>query len=211
MQDRVSEAQLCLGWWPFSANPPRSSALSGSGHTARALPKDRTPHPDQSREAKETAGAGRRPEQLSTWSRWPSRRVWVGAGEQAEGPGLGGRGPGAGAGARGLGVEAEEPASERGAGALEPARRRGGGGGEGGSGCVCRSWRGRRCVRMTRGEGPGRALPVPLLLPLEAAPRQRDRGAEKRPAAATTACAAAPPGLGPRPPASCASPAPPAP
>uniref|UniRef100_A0A452UMJ9 Arf-GAP with GTPase, ANK repeat and PH domain-containing protein 3 n=1 Tax=Ursus maritimus TaxID=29073 RepID=A0A452UMJ9_URSMA len=98
MQDRVSEAQLCLGWWPFSANPPRSSALSGSGHTARALPKDRTPHPDQSREAKETAGAGRRPEQLSTWSRWPSRRVWVGAGEQAEGPGLGGRGPGAGAG-----------------------------------------------------------------------------------------------------------------
>ncbi|XP_059877104.1 arf-GAP with GTPase, ANK repeat and PH domain-containing protein 3 isoform X3 [Delphinus delphis] len=49
---------------------------------------------------------------------------------------------------------------------------------------------------MTRGEGPGRALPVPLLLPLEAAPRQRDRGAGKRPAAVATACAAAPPGGG---------------
>lgn len=60
---------------------------------------------------------------------------------------------------------------------------------------MCRSRRGRRCVRMTRGEGPGRALPVPLLLPLEAAPRRRDLSAGKRRAAAP-ACAAAPSGLG---------------
>lgn len=65
----------------------------------------------------------------------------------------------------------------------------------GGLGCVCRSRRGRRCVRMTRGEGPGRALPVPLLLPLEAAPRRRDLSAGKRRAAAP-ACATAPFGLG---------------
>lgn len=102
-------------------------------------------------------------------------------------------GPHAAANARLLGVEAAELASERGAGAqgdaLEGRGRLGGG-----LGCVCRSRRGRRCVRMTRGEGPGRALPVPLLLPLEAAPRRRDLGAGKRRAAAP-ACAAAPSGL----------------
>nr|XP_020031956.1 arf-GAP with GTPase, ANK repeat and PH domain-containing protein 3 isoform X2 [Castor canadensis] len=59
---------------------------------------------------------------------------------------------------------------------------------------------------MTRGEGPGRALPVPLLLPLEAAPRQRDLGAGKRQAAATACAAAVPSGLGPRSSAPCISP-----
>uniref|UniRef100_A0A8I3N9B9 ArfGAP with GTPase domain, ankyrin repeat and PH domain 3 n=1 Tax=Canis lupus familiaris TaxID=9615 RepID=A0A8I3N9B9_CANLF len=42
-QDRVSEAQLCLGWRPFSANRPRSSAPSGAGHGSGTAQRSDTP------------------------------------------------------------------------------------------------------------------------------------------------------------------------
>lgn len=184
-----------LGWRPSAANQPRSAVPSGAGHCSGTAQESDTP--TRPAHGGESYSQGREEARAAVRSERVAHAAGVGgAVEEAEGPWLGGRGSDARPGARGSGAEAAERESLRGAGAAGR-----------GLGLPVPLRRGRWCVRMTRGEGPGCALPAPLLSPLEAVLRQRDRGAAKRRAAEATACAAAPPGLGARPPTRCASPA----